>query len=185
MRLSRFVPAAFLLISASALISCADAVSPEQPAEATAAPSTVASPDLLDGLTSTVTKATGLLSCSPLPTVTVTQIVGKNGGTINIGPHSLSIPKGALSGNVKITAYAPSGNVNRVEFQPHGLTFARNAALTMSYANCEGVGSKLPKSIAYVDGKLNILYFLETIDNFKRRTVAADLEHFSEYAVAW
>ena len=84
-----------------------------------------------------------------------------------------------------ITAVAPSDVVNRVVFQPSGLAFQLPATLTMSYANCGGLGGWLPKQIAYVDDLLNIRYFLLSLDNFQSQTVTARVRHFSEYAVAW
>jgi hypothetical protein len=92
----------------------------------------------------------GLLSCTPLPADSVTQVIGPAGGTINVGPHTFTVPAGALDSAVAITAVAPSDVVNRVVFQPSGLWF-QQAAMTMSYANCGVLGSWLPKQIAYVD----------------------------------
>src|SRR5204863_267880 len=80
----------------------------------------------------------------PMPTATATQTVGPAGGVIRIGPHALSIPAGALDAPVTITATAPSDKVNRVQFQPEGLVFQRAATLTMSYANCNLLGTILP-----------------------------------------
>jgi hypothetical protein len=127
----------------------------------------------------------GLLSCTPLSADSVTQVIGPAGGTINVGPHSFTVPAGALDSAVAITAVAPSDVVNRVVFQPSGLTFQQPATLTMSYANCGVLASWLPKQIAYVDDLLNIRYFLLSIDNFQSQTVTGRVRHFSEYAVAW
>jgi len=108
---------------------------------------------------------TGLLACAPLPADSVTQVVGPDGGTINIGPHSFTVPAGALDSAVVITAVSPSGLVNRVVFQPAGLHFRHAAQLTMSYAN--------------------ILYFLPSLGRTQSQTVTASVRHFSDYAVAW
>ena len=128
---------------------------------------------------------TGLLSCSPVPYDSTTQAVGPEGGTIVVGLHSLSIPAGALDSAVAITAVAPSDSVNRVQFQPEGLVFQQPADLRMSYANCNLLGSMLPKRIGYVDDALTILYYLLSVDNPPTQTVTGRLEHFSEYALAW
>lgn len=84
-----------------------------------------------------------------------------------------------------ITATAPKGDVNLVEFQPSGLVFKKDAALTMSYANCNLLGSLAPKRIAYTDDALNILEYLLSIDNLFTKKVTGKLKHFSGYAVAW
>lgn len=128
---------------------------------------------------------TGLLSCSPLPYDSVSQTIGPEGGTILVGTHSLSIPAGALDTAVTITAVAPSDTVNRVTFEPSGLVFQQPASLRMSYANCNLLGSLLPKNIAYVDDALGILYDLLSVDEPATQTVTGRLEHFSEYAIAW
>lgn len=128
---------------------------------------------------------TGLLSCTPLAADSITQVIGPAGGMIQVGPHKLTVPAGALDSAVSITAVAPSGTVNRIVFQPTGLVFGRAVWLTMSYANCNTLGSMLPKRVAYVDDLLTILYYLRSFDNFSSQTVTARVRHFSDYAVAW
>jgi hypothetical protein len=126
-----------------------------------------------------------LLHCAPLAADSVTQMIGPAGGVIQVGPHALTIPPGALADSVAITAVAPSDTVNRVRFQPEGLTFAQPASLTMSYANCDVVGSWLPKQIAYTTAALAILELLPSLDDMWGRTVTANVGHFSDYAIAW
>lgn len=130
-------------------------------------------------------QGTGLLTCSPVPADSVTQTIGPEGGTIVVGLHSLYLPEGALDSAVTITAVAPSDTVNRVQFQPAGLVFDPPASLRMSYANCNLLGSTVPKRIAYVSDALDILYYLLSVDNPLTQTVTGRLEHFSEYALAW
>jgi hypothetical protein len=126
-----------------------------------------------------------LLSCTPLPYAQTTQTVGSGGGTINVGPHKLVIPAGALSGNVTITATAPSVPRREVQFEPHGLQFEEKATLTLSYAQCSLVAQLIPKKVVYVDGNLNILELLWSLDNFFLKKVSGKLDHFSGYAVAY
>ena len=131
--------------------------------------------------------ASGLLYCSPLPYAATTQTIGSAGGTISVGPHTLTIPAGALSQEVAITAEAPSDSVRSVRLLPEGLTFAagKPARLTLSYAGCSLLGSVAPKRIAYTTDLLELLQFLPSIDDLIRRRVTAPLEHFSRYAVSW
>lgn len=136
-------------------------------------------------LIGSILQTTGLLGCTPMPTVTATQTVGAAGGVIKIGPHALSIPAGALAAPVTITATAPSDNVNRVRFQPEGLVFQRAAILTMSYANCNLLGKILPKRIAYTTDALAILSYVLSLDNLYGKYVTGRLNHFSNYAIAW
>ncbi len=128
---------------------------------------------------------TGLLQCSPLAYDSVTQAIGPEGGALQVGPHTLTVPPGALDTAVSITAVAPSDTVNRVQFQPEGLTFAQPASLTMSYANCNLLGLSVPKQIAYTTDALTILEYLFSVDNPPSQTTSGRLEHFSTYAVAW
>ncbi len=173
-RLRPFFAAVLLVGLAATGLSCI----PDR-ATAPAVPPPDAS--LLGGLL----QATGLLQCSPLPYASTTKVIGPAGGTIQVGPHTLVVPPGALSQNVTITAVAPSANVNSVRFTPQGLRFTVSAALTMSYANCNLLGKILPKEIAYTDDNLNILSYLLSLDNLFSKKVTGKLDHFSRYAVAW
>lgn len=147
----------------------------------TGIPADAPNPSLIGGLL----RPLGLLKCEPLPAATATKTIGAAGGVLQVGPHFLVIPPGALDHNVTITATAPSADVNSIEFSPHGLEFDQSAWLTMSYANCNLLGRLLPKRIAYTDGGLNILYYLLSFDFLWTRTVTGKVDHFSRYAVSW
>jgi hypothetical protein len=129
----------------------------------------------------------GLLPCSPLPYDSVTLTVGPEGGTLDVGPHTLTVPPGALSELVSITAVAPSGTVNSVRLQPEGLAFDGHASLTMSYANCGLLFTlPIPKRVAYTtDDLLTILEYLKSVDIPSSKTVTGRVDHFSTYGVAW
>ncbi|HEY3279812.1 MAG TPA: hypothetical protein VGJ83_04810 [Gemmatimonadales bacterium] len=138
-----------------------------------------------DDLFGDLKQLTGLLQCEPLPYDSVTQTIGPLGGVIQVGPHSLTIPAGALDSDVTITAVTPSDTVNRIQFQPEGLVFNQYTDLLMSYANCNLMGSLLPKRIAYTTPDLLILDYLPSLDNVFTQTVRGKLQHFSDYALAW
>jgi hypothetical protein len=133
--------------------------------------------------TSTKPLSAILLQCSPLPASTHSASIGSRGGSLRIGPHTLVVPKGALSRNVTITGEVVSGNVNSVRMQPEGLRFQKSATLTMSYSNCTGILS--PKKIVYTDELLNLLQILSSTDLPRSKSVKANLEHFSRYAIAY
>jgi len=138
------------------------------------------------GLIGALLGPTGLLKCSNLPYATSTKTIGPLGGSISAGPHTLTVPPGALLSPTTITMTAPTGRgVNAVRFQPEGLRFVAPAALTMSYANCNLLGKLLPKRIAYTDRNLNILYYLLSFDNLFSKSVTGKVNHFSDYVVAW
>lgn len=184
MKRSRLVSTMFLSLLLLAGVSCSTdrAMAPTQPAEQT--------PDfgLLDngGLLGTGLLK-GLLTCSPLPAATASNRIGSQGGVLNVGPHQLIVPPGALNGPVTITAEIESDSVNSVHFEPEGLQFARGrpAVLTMSYANCSLLARLAPKKIVYTDDALDILKVLLSLDNILTRKVTAPVEHFSRYAVAY
>jgi len=132
-----------------------------------------------------VLRRVGLLKCSPLPADSSSATIGPLGGVLRVGPHSLQIPAGALTAPVQITGIQSRDTVNAVRFKPEGLSFRYPAALTMSYANCNLLGSLLPKRIAYTTDQLRILEYLLSLDDLAKRQVTGQLKHFSQYAVAW
>lgn len=173
----------FAFMAAVALVGCHELEAPTAP-EAPAM-----QPGLLGDLGSTLGGVTQrltatLLLCSPLPAQRVQQTVGASGGVINIGPHRLEIPAGALSRPTTITAEIPSERINSIRFSPEGLRFRSQARLTMSYANCT-LAILLPKKIVYTSESLTLLEILRSIDLSSQKKVSAPLDHFSRYAVAW
>ena len=128
---------------------------------------------------------TGLLACTPVAADSATQTIGPEGGTLQVGANTLVIPAGALDSAVSITAVAPSDTVNRIQFQPEGLTFLQPVQLTMSYANCNTLGLLLPKQIAYTSDLLLILEYVPSLDDLFGQTVTGQVRHFSDYAIAW
>src|SRR5213592_3228069 len=72
-------------------------------------------------------RSAGLLWCSVLLYDSVTATIGPAGGTLQVGPHALSVPSGALDAPVTITAVAPADTANHVRLRPEGLTFRPKA----------------------------------------------------------
>jgi hypothetical protein len=131
------------------------------------------------------TTSTGLVQCTQLSSATTKQTVGPAGGTLQIGPHMLVIPPGALAAAVSIQGAVVQGSVNAVKFKPSGLTFLTPAHVVLSYANCNTAGLTLSKTVAYTTDSLAILYFLPSSDDATAQQVTASIYHFSNYAVAW
>jgi hypothetical protein len=126
----------------------------------------------------------GLLACSSLPAISQTKTIGAEGGTINIGPHKLTIPPNALNATVAITATIMSENVARVRLEPHGLAFRVPAELTLSYRHC-GMQSNATARVAYVTPALDVLELMPTVPDAANRTATTYLSHFSDYALLW
>ena len=172
------------LLTALLLTTAAACSSGEVPTLAPApAPELSLIGDLTGAVTNLLPPVKGLLACDVTQGYSTTQVVGRNGGTIRVGRHSLYIPPEALQSAKTITATAPAGKVVEVEFQPHGLTFSRPTTLTMSYRDCGLVGRLLPR-IVYADENHNILETLLTIANIFNQTVSAKTDHFSSYLLA-
>ena len=135
-----------------------------------------------------------LLSCRPLPYDSVTRTIGPAGGFIEVRHNWLVVPRGALSAPVTITAVAPSDTVAMVRFQPEGLRFQTTAMLVLTYDNCR-IPQRVTPRIALVTDAFQVIEFLTPVsvplgDNrFKKahakRQVIGELQHFSNYAVAW
>ena len=166
--------------------SAADRAPTAPPAPSVAAPLLGETVDLLGGTVTTLGKTLGLVSsCTPLPSATVSKVIGPNGGTISFGPHTIYFPQGALQESTLITATAPSSSTPLAQFQPHGLTFpggSKSPVLSMSYANCST--SLLERKIVYVDNALTILEILKSAELKNEQVAVAQLRHFSSYAVA-
>lgn len=130
-----------------------------------------------------VLAVTDLLTCTEQKYAITQKTIGSEGGRINVGTHSLVIPKGALRKKVEITAEQVPGSTNSVRFSPQGLRFVKSAKLSMSYKNCLVV--LLPKRIVYTTENFKILEVLWSLDLFKKKTVEANIDHFSRYALAY
>lgn len=126
---------------------------------------------------------TGLLSCDPQRQLKATKLIGPLGGRLVVGDHELVVPQGALSQWVQITATQQSGTVAVVDFQPHGLRFAKPAALRMSYGSCT-VPPQGVQSIVYVNDENQILETPPSLDDAKVEAVTGLINHFSGYAIA-
>lgn len=171
---------------AATLVSCTD--SPSAPP----APN----PSLLGGVVGTVTGTTttltgslgnllnGLVACQVRETERGSATIGRYGGVVRVGPHTLHVPAGALDRDVTISAVAPAGDFVKVELQPEGLRFARPTALTLSYRDC-GLLGNLRYTLVYLgDDDRTVLEILPSVANLLTRSVTGRLDHFSNYAIA-
>lgn len=151
------------------------------------APTPEINPDLVGGLLGGTTNILGsLLICAPPEFQAGEALIGRDGGTLNLGRVTLTVPRGALSSTVRIRAEIPSEPYATVRFSPEGLHFAKPASLTMSYAHCSlTAGLLTPKRIAYTTERLQLIEFIPSTDNVLARKVTGRLDHFSRYAVSW
>ncbi|MEO8448663.1 MAG: hypothetical protein ABI647_02665 [Gemmatimonadota bacterium] len=122
--------------------------------------------------------------CKPQQSEKVTDRIGIVGGTIRFGRNQITIPPGALSKTVTITAEVVADSTNSVRFEPHGLVFARAVILKLRYDGCTQ-SSAGTHEIVYTDDNLNVLEEPFSIDRVTDRSVEGEIWHFSRYAVAW
>ena len=158
----------------------------------TSAPNASLLGGLLGGVTSTVTGTLGgvtggLISCNVRQTSYGAEWIGPSGGIVRVGPHALVIPSGALRSYTRITATAPKGNTVLVDFEPHGLKFAKPTALSLSYKECGLTGTLLGGlllDVVYVDDSKSILEVLPSLNDLLNQRVIGRVDHFSGYALA-
>jgi hypothetical protein len=194
------IPLGLLATAAALLASCRDA-SPVGVDEHRPAVLTGWAPDPTDDDTTDVDAGNenedgdSLVSCRPLPYDSVTKTIGPAGGIIEVRHNNwLVVPRGALSAPVQITAVAPSDSVAMIRFQPEGLRFQKSTLLVLAYDNCR-VPRRVTPRIALVTDAFDVIEFLTPVDasigdqRFKKahrgRYVLGQLQHFSNYAVAW
>jgi hypothetical protein len=139
--------------------------------------------DLAGGVIGGLLKITGLLTCQEQQYAVTYQTVGSKGGVIQVGKHYLVIPRGALRSNVRIKAEQLRGPTNSVRFSPEGLKFQKQAVLTLNYQNCQNI--EVPKSVVYTTEGLEVLEILKSLDILRLRIIAAPIDHFSRYAIAY
>jgi hypothetical protein len=180
--------AALIVAFALSFAGCTADVAPSAPRRPDVTALSEPASDLL-GLGGTLSGLTGTVSnlllyrCPTDGFGSVTQTVGPAGGTIKVGPHSLTIPAGALSNPVAITATAPAGQHVRVDSQPEGLRFSTAATLRLSYAHCDRLPPLLPK-VVYLNDLLSILEVLPSLNDLANERATAKIRHFSGYAIA-
>jgi hypothetical protein len=173
-------------LTAITLVGCSLGDTPTSPPmTAPAAPSNALLGSLLNPIVNPLLNLVGtvLVSCEALPEQSTSKVIGRRGGKIDIGPHSISIPAGALSRDTRITAQLPGDRASSVRLSPEGLKFNKPATLSLSYAHCRQL-LPLPMRIVYTTDDLAILQLLRSRDDRRGKMVSAPLDHFSRYAVA-
>lgn len=115
----------------------------------------------------------------------VSQSVGPKGGVLRFGASLLTIPQGALSSTVQISATISLGQSVKVDFAPHGLTFAKAVTIVANYAGCTVPSNASGLNTYYVNDSGSILQSMPSANNATQRTVTSLTDHFSGYLVAW
>jgi hypothetical protein len=119
---------------------------------------------------------------------TVTQVIDSRGGMINVGGHSLIIPRRAVLEDTEFTFTVVGGDHIQVDLKAKRVrdggtvdTFPLALTLRLSYGNANVSDPSRLKNVYMVDG---LLIPLVSSVSTLTRTVASPLSHFSEYGMA-
>jgi len=184
MKPDRFPLAVLLVAATAATVSCADHGITGPTSRSISAPVLQASATSKKGGGGGGGNG-GVDSCSTVLVGMIRQTVGPAGGVVALGPARLTIPPGALSAPVTIQAQIPAGySGNYIQFKPDRVVFQQPASLTISYSNCSLVNATQLK-VAQVSDMLQIIQYVPSTNDLDAHTVTGQLQHFSNYAVAW
>ena len=123
-----------------------------------------------------------LLRCEDQRSGSASEYIGPRGGRVVVGRNQLIVPAGALNRTVRITATVPDDDIAYVRFEPSGLVFRKSPLLVIDAAGCD-IGHYAPDVVYVKHGEI-----LERIDARyypQYKVVAAPIDHFSGYALAW
>jgi hypothetical protein len=129
------------------------------------------------GLAPATGQQTALACAVPAPLYGQAAI-GPNGGELDVGPHRLIVPPGALTETVVLSGTVPAGNSILIDFAPHGLQFKKPAGLILDASSCGNV-----PNVLYLDEQGNIAERITATFSNWWHTIAAPLDHFSTYMI--
>lgn len=125
-----------------------------------------------------------LIRCDNQLAGTASATIGPKGGQIAVGRNRLIVQPGALKETVLISAVVPEDDVSLMQLAPHGLVFRKPVLLVLDAEHC-GLRSSDTPDVVYVNDAGAILERIEARYYPKYKAVAAPIEHFSGYALAW
>lgn len=167
----------FILAGAALVLSACSGT------EITAPPRSAAPPSALRGVvpgsegngsSSSVTA----LACNVPSPLQGSAVIGPSGGTLDIGPHRLIIPPGALTQELPISGTIRSANGGvEIDFEPTGTQFKKPAGLIFDASSCGSV----PDAVYLNPIGTNEL--IPAIYSNWWHTIAAPIEHFSIYLI--
>jgi hypothetical protein len=173
----------FVTLAAGLLVAGCSATDTTAPAAArSATPGTPAAfIDIHDGLAVPGSGGQGSASTKPLACtvdapLTGSALIGPRGGELDVGPHRLIIPPGALDSTTLVSGSVPQGSTLRIDFQPEGLHFRKPAGLILDASSCGAVPNAL-----YLDEVDGLVEEIDAVYSAWWHTIAAPIDHFSGY----
>lgn len=124
-------------------------------------------------------------SCKALHAESESEDIGPRGGVLEVGPHRLVVPPGALLLRTRITGRIVADSVNSIQFFPEGLHFLVAARLQLSYKNCKKLQLRTARVVYTSDDLERLLELIPSEDRRSTNTVVGFISHFSRYAVAY
>lgn len=118
------------------------------------------------------------LPCNVPSDLNGSAVIGPEGGILDVGPHRLIIPAGALTEKVAVSGFVPAGTSIEIHFEPHGLQFRKPAGLILNVASCTDA-----PDVVYLNEVGVIAERIKAIFSSWWHTVAAPIDHFSVYAL--
>ncbi len=175
----------FVLTAAtvSAGIGCAgtDTTSPTRLATSVASGDKGDAPPGSVGAPHIIGNGAGLKGCTPRDPQYGTATVGPSGGELDIGPHRLVVPPGALQQTVEISGtVVEDAATPTIDLEPHGLQFKKPAGLILDASNCTDV-----PDVVYINEIGVVSDPIAAVYSNWWHTIAAPIDHFSGYAVAF
>jgi hypothetical protein len=132
-----------------------------------------------------VLEPSALLRCDPLQYAGDAKVIGPDGGDINLGRHTLRVPRGALPWDAVITVETPTSLEVGIQLSPSGIGFAEKLILEIDYTHCTVSDTLPPLRGAWVSDSGAVLEFPPSVDDRANGVLRVELDHFSKYAVAY
>jgi hypothetical protein len=119
------------------------------------------------------------LNCVPRQIATGSAVIGPSGGILQIGPHRLIVPAGALTERVLISGTVPEGRPFQIDLQPHGLQFRKAAGLILDASSCIDV-----PTIVYIVDQITVGPPIQAFYSNWWKAIACPIWHFSGYMIS-
>jgi len=121
-----------------------------------------------------------LLGCAQRDAQYGAADIGPKGGVLIVGRNWLIIPPGALRKTIHVTGYVPTDTSITIHLEPHGLRFQKPAGLILDASTCTNV-----PNVIYLDEQGVVAERIRAVYSTWWHTIAAPIDHFSNYAIAF
>jgi hypothetical protein len=118
--------------------------------------------------------------CTPTDPQYGVATIGPSGGELVVGSSRLIVPPGALTTTVTISGRSGTDSVPAIYFEPHGLQFKKSAGLILDASSCTDV-----PDVVYLNDVIDPSPLIRAVYSSLWHTVAAPIDHFSGYEVAF